>query len=116
MFWRFLACSLLMSLSLGLGSSAFGGTLWNSADNGPLSTSGLAPTVLGPMTLGSNDVFAMTGINRTTGVFQLHYFLVPVPVGFALGSITELPGTQVGGALSFIGMEAGPQVAVSPDA
>jgi hypothetical protein len=33
-----------------------------------------------------------------------------------LGSITELPGTQVGGALSFIGMEAGPQVTVSPDA
>jgi hypothetical protein len=116
MFWRFLTCSVLMSLSVGLGSSAFGGTLWNSEDNGPLSTSGLAPTALGPMTLGSNDVFATTGSNATTGVVQLNYFVVTVPVGFALGSITELPGTQVGGALSFIGMEAGPQVTVSPDA
>ena len=116
MFWRFLVCSALMSLPGVLGSSAFGGTLWNSADNGPLSTSGLAPTALGPMTLGSNDVFATTGSNATTGVVQLNYFVVTVPVGFALGSITELPGTQVGGALSFIGMEAGPQVTVSPDA
>jgi hypothetical protein len=116
MFWRFLACSVLMSLSLGLGSSAFGGTLWNSEENGPLSTSGLAPTALGPMTLGSNDVFATTGSNATTGVVQLNYFVVTVPVGFALGSLIELPGTQVGGAVSFIGMEAGAQVTVSPDA
>ena len=116
MLWRFLAFSAVLSLPVGLGSSAFGGTLWNSADNGPLSTSGLAPTALGPMTLGSNDVFATTGSNATTGVVQLNYFVVTVPVGFALGSITELPGTQVGGALSFIGMEASPQVTVSPDA
>src|ERR1700722_1550012 len=103
MFWRFLACSLLMSLSLGLGSSAFGGTLWNSMDNGPLSTSGLAPTALGPLTLGDNDVVATTG-SSAAGVIDQNFFVVTVPVGFALASITELPGTVVGGTASFIGV------------
>jgi hypothetical protein len=114
-FWRFLVCSVLTTLPVGLGPSAFGGTLWNSAVDGPLSTSGLAPTALGPMTLGSNDVFGTTG-SSTTGVVDLNDFVVTVPTGFALASITELPGTQVGGSASFIGVEAGPQVTVSPDA
>jgi hypothetical protein len=115
MFWRFLVCSVLMTLPVGLDPSAFGGTLWNSAVDGPLSTSGLAPTTLGPMTLGSNDVFGTTG-SSTTGVVDLNYFVVTVPTGSALASITVLPGTQVGGTASFIGVEAGPQVTVSPDA
>jgi hypothetical protein len=111
MSWRFLVFSTVLSLAVGLGSSAFGGTLWNSAVNGPLSTSGLAPTVLGPMTLGSNEVFASTGLNAA-GVVDQNYFTVTVPTGFALASLTELPGTQVGGLASFIGLEAGPQVTV----
>ena len=111
MFWRFLVCTALMSLPVGPGSSAFGGILWNSAVNGPLSTSGLAPTPLGPLTLGDNDVFATTG-SSTTGVIDQNYFVITVPVGFALASITELPGTEVGGTASFIGVEAGPQVTV----
>jgi hypothetical protein len=115
MFRRFIVCSVVMTLAVGLGSSAFGGTLWNSAVDGPLSTSGLAPTALGPLTVGSNDVFATTG-SSPTGVVDLNYFVITVPTGFALGSITELPGTEVGGSLSFIGVEAGPQVTVSPNA
>jgi hypothetical protein len=115
MFWRSLVFSAVLSLPAGLGSSAFGGTLWNSTVNGPLSTSGLAPTALGPLTLGDNDVFATTG-SSATGVVALNYFTVTVPVGFALDSLTVLPGTQVGGLTSFIGLEAGPQVTVSPDA
>ena len=111
MFWRFLVFSAVLSLPVGLGSSAFGGTLWNSTVNGPLSTSGLTPTPLGPLTLGDNDVFATTG-SSATGVIDQNYFVVTVPVGFALGSITELPGTVVGGTASFIGVEAGSQVTV----
>jgi hypothetical protein len=42
--------------------------------------------------------------------------VVTVPVGFAVGSLTELPGTEVGSNFSFIGVEAGPQVTVSPNA
>ena len=115
MFWRSLAYAVLMTLPVGLGSSTFGGTLWNSAVNGPPSTSGLAPTVLGPMTLGSNDIFGTVGTSAT-GVGEPNYFVVTVPTGFALSSITVLPGTEVGGSVSFIGLEAGPQVTVSPDA
>jgi hypothetical protein len=115
MFWRFLFCSALMSLSVGLGSSAFGGTLWNSAVDGPPSNSGLDPTALGPMTLGSNEIFGTVGTSPT-GVGEPNYFVVTVPTGFALGSITVLPGTEVGGSVSFIGMEAGPEVTVSPNA
>jgi hypothetical protein len=112
MLWRFLVFSAVLSLPVGLGSSAFGGTLWNSMDNGPLSTSGLAPTALGPLTLGDNDVFATTG-SSAAGVIDQNFFVVTVPVGFALASITELPGTVVGGAASFIGVEAGSQVTVA---
>ena len=111
MLWRFLVFSAVLSLPVGLGSSAFGGTLWNSAVNGPLSTSGLAPTALGPLTLGDNDVFATTG-SSAAGVIDQNFFVVTVPVGFALASITELQGTEVGGDASFIGLEAGPQVTV----
>jgi hypothetical protein len=111
MSWRFLVFSAVLSLSVGLGSSAFGGTLWDSTVNGPLSTSGLAPTVLGPMTLGSNEVFATTGLSAA-GVVDQNYFTVTVPTGFALASLTELAGTEVGGAASFIGLEAGSQVTV----
>ena len=111
MLWRFLVFSAVLSLPVGLGSSAFGGTLWNSTVNGALSTSGLVPTPLGPLTLGDNDVFATTG-SSATGVIDQNFFVVTVPVGFALASITELPGTEVGGLASFIGVEAGPQVTV----
>jgi hypothetical protein len=114
MSWRFLACSALMSLFIGLGSSAFGGTIWNEAVDGDLSNSGLSPTVVRPMTVGSNDVLGTTG-SGANGV-DLDYFVVTVPTGFALASITVLPGTQSGGSVSFIGMEAGSEVTVSPTA
>ena len=103
------------TLPVGLGSSAFGGTLWNSAIDGTPSNSGLDPTALGPMTLGSNNIFGTVG-SSPTGVGEPNYFVVTVPTGFALSSITELPGTEVGGSASFIGVEAGPQVTVPPDA
>ena len=63
----------------------------------------------------SNDIFGTVGTSAT-GVGEPNYFVVTVPTGFALSSITVLPGTEVGGSVSFIGLEAGPQVTVSPDA
>jgi PEP-CTERM motif len=67
------------------------------------------------LTLGSNQIFGATG-SDTTGAVDRDYFVITVPTGFELSSITVLPGTVSGGSLSFIGVEAGPQVTVSPNA
>jgi hypothetical protein len=115
MFWRFLVSSAFLSLPVVLGSSAFGGTIWNEWVDGDLSNSGLAPTVVRPLTSGSNDIFGTTGTS-SNGTVDLDYFVVTVPTGFDLNSITVLPGTQSGGSVSFIGLEAGPQVTVPPNA
>ena len=45
--------------------------------------------MLGPMTLGSNDIFCVVG-NSPTGVGEPNHFVVNVPTGFALDSITKL--------------------------
>jgi hypothetical protein len=115
MILRFLARLCLITLTIGLSSSAFGGTIWNEADNGDLSNSGLAPTAVGPLTVGSNEIFGSTG-SSASGVVDLDYFVITVPTGFVVNSLNVLPGTQAGGSVSFIGVEAGPQVTVSPDA
>jgi hypothetical protein len=115
MFRRFVACATLMSLIVGMGTSALDGTIWNEAIDGDLSNSGLAPTAVRPLTIGSNDIFGTTG-RGSSGVVDLDYFVINVPTGFALGSLTVLPGTQSGGNFSFIGVEAGTQVTVPPNA
>jgi hypothetical protein len=112
---RPLALSSVVALALGLYSSAFGGVIYNEAVDGDLSNSGLAPTAVGPLTVGSNEVLGTTG-SDTSGVDR-DYFTMTVPTGFALTSIIVLPGTTSGGGgLSFIGLQEGPQVTVATDA
>jgi hypothetical protein len=110
MLWRFLTYSAFITLSFGMSSGAFGGVIYEESVNGDLSNVGTAPTSLGPLTVGSNQIFGITG--RTSGIVDRDYFVITVPSGFALDSITVLPGTTFGGAepVSFIGVQAGPQV------
>jgi PEP-CTERM motif len=91
--------------------------VYNEAVSGDLSNNGLAPTVL-TLSMGANDVFGTTGKNATTGIIDRDYFTFTVPQGLELTGITVLAGTQTLGKLgeSFIGMESGPQVTVSPTA
>src|SRR5262249_34295553 len=83
------------------------GVIYNESVSGDLSNSGLAPTAV-TVALGSNTLFGATG-NPGTGTDR-DYFTFTVPNGLLLTSITVLPGTVSGGALSFIGIQAGPQV------
>jgi hypothetical protein len=92
--------------------------IYNESVSGDLSNSGTAPTVL-TIAVGSNQVFGTTG--KTNSIVDRDYFTFTVPAGDMLSAITVLPGTQTLGnlGLSFIGMEAGPEVTVGtspPDA
>jgi hypothetical protein len=91
-----------------------GATVYNESAQGDLSNSGLSPTLL-PISLGSNVLTGTTGRDATAG-FDRDYFTVVVPTGFQITSIIEQPGTVVGGAVSFIGLQAGSQVTVPTNA
>lgn len=88
-------------------------TLYNEAVQGDFSNSGLTPT---PMTaaVGSNQIFGTTG--RNANGTDRDYLTITVPAGLQLVAITELAGTSVGGVVSFIGIQTGNQVTVSPNA
>lgn len=77
--------------------------------SGDLSGNGLAPTGI-TLDLGSNEIHGTTG--RTAGVVDRDYFTFHVPAGLTLEAVRVLAGTTSGGvgSLSFIGLEAGPQL------
>jgi outer membrane scaffolding protein for murein synthesis (MipA/OmpV family) len=100
-------------LVVSYGLSLQGGTVYNEATQGDLSNSGLSPTPI-TVTSGSNQIFGTTG--RGANGLDRDYFTITVPTGLQLTSIMELAGTSVGGAVSFIGIQAGNQVTVSPNA
>jgi hypothetical protein len=64
--------------------------------------------------LGSNSIFGTTGAG-INGI-DLDYLTITVLPGLQLSSIVLLPGTVNGGLFSFIGVQAGNQVTVSPSA
>jgi hypothetical protein len=111
MLWRLFSRAIFIPLIAALGAGAFGGTVYDESVSGDLSNSGLSPTSLGTLNDGANDILGSTG--RGTNGVDTDYFVVTVPTGSVLSSITVLPGTQGGGTgLSFIGVEAGSQVTV----
>lgn len=81
---------------------------YNEAISGDLSNLGLSPTLLGTLTPGSNQIFGTTG--RGAAGIDRDYFTVTIPAGYQLSALIELPGTSVGGATSFLGVQAGKQV------
>jgi PEP-CTERM motif len=97
-------------LVCGVGTHMAGAVIYNESVSGDLSNSGLTPTVM-TVASGSNQVLGTTGTG-VTGVDR-DYFTFNVPAGLQLASITLLPGTSIGGAFSFIGMEAGNQVTLA---
>ncbi len=105
----------LLTMALALAAPAAQAVVvWDEMVSGDLSNSGLAPTelVLGP---GSNVVGGQTG--RSVSVDR-DYFSITVPSGNFLNALTVLGGTvgQGPGRVSFIGLQAGPQVTVPPTA
>jgi len=94
-------------------SSAHAVTAWDESASGDLSNAGLAPTALA-LVPGSNVVAGTTG--RSGGVVDRDYFSFTVAPGWQLEALTMLPGTTFIGSssFSFIAVQAGPQVTVSP--
>lgn len=99
---------------LGAGtSSAPAQIAYSEAISGDFSNAGLAPTFVS-LTGGSNLIFGTTG--RVGATIDRDYFTVTVPNGFAFASLVELPGTTIGGTLSFLGLQAGNQVTLPTNA
>jgi hypothetical protein len=101
----------LATLAIGYGfiSNTYAITVYNESVSGDLSNSGLTPTAV-VVGLGSNQIFGSTG-NAGTGTDR-DYFTINVPVGLQLSQLTVLPGTTVGGSVSFLGVQSGNQVTV----
>jgi hypothetical protein len=90
---------------------AHAATVWDEAIGGDLSSDGLAPTAL-TVSGGSNRVLGSVG-NGGSGIDR-DYFSFLVPTGFVLDAIRLLDNTSVSGGASFIAIQAGPQLTVSP--
>jgi hypothetical protein len=84
---------------------------WNESVNGDLSNDGLSPTAVA-VSAGSNTVIGVAG-NPGTGIDR-DYFRVTVPPGSTLTSLVLLDNTFVSGGSSFMAMQVGPQVTVTP--
>ncbi|MFL6465665.1 MAG: PEP-CTERM sorting domain-containing protein [Bryobacteraceae bacterium] len=95
----------ILSLSCGLSLQA--ATVYNEAVQGDFSNSGLSPTQVTVAT-GSNQIIGTTG-NSGSGTDR-DYFTITVPTGLQMTALMEVAGTTVGGAVSFIGLQAGNQV------
>lgn len=103
---------LIAGLSLGaVSATASADMIYNESIDGDLSGNGLAPTSL-LFGAGSNQVLGTTG-DPGTGIDR-DYFTFFVPEGMTLSGITLLPNTFVSGSSSFMGMQAGPQLTVTP--
>jgi hypothetical protein len=106
----------LLGAALLCTAGAFGGahaaTAWDESVNGDLSGSGTSPTAI-TLLPGSNLLIGSTGRNAS-GVDR-DYLAFTVPEGWQLEALTLLNGSFLGQqSLSFIAVQAGPQVTVSP--
>ena len=106
-----LECLAIGVLSMGV-ATAHAATVWDEASNGDLANDGLTPTPL-LVAPGSNLVLGLTGAGAQ-GVDR-DYFKFTVPAGSTLTSIRLLGNTAVSGGVSFIAIQRGPQLTVSPE-
>lgn len=86
---------------------------WDEAVNGDFSNDGLAPTAV-TLQAGVTNVLGATGRAVSGGPVDRDYFTVVVPAGFVLESLVLEDGVSVIGGGSFLGLQSGPQVTVSP--
>jgi hypothetical protein len=107
--WASLAAA---ALALCAAPLAQADTVWDESVNDDLSSDGLFPTGL-TLFVGSNVLHGMTG-NSGNGVDR-DYFSFTLSPGTALTALTLLPDTNVSGGASFLAIQAGPQVTVTPE-
>src|SRR5690349_1651143 len=97
--------SLLLTAACVFGISGHAGIIYNESTSGDLASVGTTPTSIG-FSSGLNQVIGTTGRASSTVAIDRDYFTFTVPVGLNLVSITPLPGTQVNGLTSFLGLQA----------
>ncbi|KPF48466.1 hypothetical protein IP87_18070 [beta proteobacterium AAP121] len=101
------ACTLATALPA---AHAAGG--WDEAVQGDLANAGTTPTAI-TLELGSNPVRGTTG--RVNSVVDRDYFSFTLAEGLQLDTLTVVGGSFLGiSGLSFIAVQAGPQVTVNP--
>src|SRR5436305_3436274 len=89
-----------------------GATIYTESVQGDFSNSGSTPTSL-TLELGSNQIFGTTGLGGSG--LDRDYFTITIAPNQALTGLMVLPGTTAGG-VSFIGLQAGPQVTLPTNA
>lgn len=94
-------------------AGALAASRYDESVNGDLSNDGLAPTPLS-FSAGANAVVGTTG--RDASGIDRDYATFTIQPGQQLTGIDVLPGTSAIGAVSFIGLQAGSQLTVSPAA
>ncbi len=107
--------SLLLTAACVFVVSGRAGIIYNESTSGDLADIGTTPTFIA-FSSGSNEVIGTTGRASSTVAIDRDYFTFTVPVGLNLVSITPLPGTQVNGSTSFIGLQSGNTFSVPPTA
>jgi hypothetical protein len=84
---------------------------WDEATQGDLSSDGLAPTVL---TIGEGINTVLGSVGSSGAGVDRDYFSFSVSAGWQLSAMILRPETGVSGSASFLAIQAGPQVTVSP--
>ena len=107
-----------LSVTLGLAvlasASAHGGIIaFDEARDGDASDNRFAPTIVG-LTAGVNTIRGLSGQSPTPDVHDLDYITFTVPDGFRLDNFM-LQSASVGGAFSFVGLQAGPIITIPAD-
>ena len=97
----------------GLCVQAHGDVVLDEATLGDFSDNGLAPTHFS-LGAGTTVIAATFGATPIAGRHDLDYVSITVPVGHVLSRFV-LVDANVGGAFSFVGIQAGPAVTVEPD-
>ena len=103
--------ALALGFTLAVSASARGAS-HDEAINGDISDNRMAPTTLN-LSAGSNTVAGLFGVSSTPGVQDLDYFTVVVPPGTKLSQVI-LTQLRAGGGKSFIGIQAGPVMTLTP--
>jgi hypothetical protein len=103
-----------IAIAAGLSFAAFADTVvFDEAVQGDASDDRFAPTLVA-LTEGVNTLRGFSGQSPVIDVHDLDYVTFTVPPGFELNSFV-LQSASVGGAFSFVGMQAGPIVTIPAD-
>jgi hypothetical protein len=108
---RSLSLGVLTTLILSVTSPASAGVIYRESVDGDLSGNHLAPSQL-TLASGSNLISGTFGSTTpTSDTLDLDYVVVTVPAGLEFHRLV-VTDANVGGAVAFIGMEAGTQISV----